>query len=150
MGSKYRRLFQDGGLVNMEVRNCKSCGRLYNYIGGSYRNLCPGCVSKMEDKFAEVKKYIQDNVYATMPQVSKECEVSIEQIERWIREERLFFSEDSPIGISCEGCGVTIKTGKYCPACKAKVTNNLASAYGEPISKQTKKDSKDNPRMRFF
>ena len=39
----------------MEVRNCKSCGRLYNYIGGSYKNLCPNCVNSMEDKFAEVR-----------------------------------------------------------------------------------------------
>lgn len=31
----------------MDVRNCRGCGRLYNYIGGSYRNLCPDCVRKL-------------------------------------------------------------------------------------------------------
>ena len=46
----------------MEVRNCKGCGRLYNYIGGSYKNLCPNCIGDMEEKFQEVKKYIEDNI----------------------------------------------------------------------------------------
>lgn len=41
----------------MEVKNCKNCGRLYNYIGGVYR-LCPECMRKLEEKFQEVKDYI--------------------------------------------------------------------------------------------
>ena len=44
----------------MEVKNCKTCGRLYNYIGGVYR-LCPECMRKLEEKFQEVKDYIEDN-----------------------------------------------------------------------------------------
>ena len=44
----------------MEVKNCKNCGRLYNYIGGVYR-LCPECMRKLEEKFQEVKDYIEDN-----------------------------------------------------------------------------------------
>ena len=126
----------------MEVRNCKSCGRLYNYIGGSYKNLCPDCVNKMEDKFGEVREYIEKNRSATMPMISQDCEVRMEQIERWIREERLFFSEDSPIGIDCENCGITIKSGKYCPACKSKMTNVLSDLYNDK-SNQSKRAKSD-------
>ena len=43
----------------MEVRNCKGCGRLFNYIGGV--PLCGDCKAKLEDKFVEVKRYIEDN-----------------------------------------------------------------------------------------
>ena len=43
----------------MEVKNCKNCGRLYNYIGGVYR-LCPECMRKLEEKFQEVKDYIEE------------------------------------------------------------------------------------------
>ena len=131
----------------MEVRNCKSCGRLYNYIGGTYKNLCPECVSKMEDKFAEVKEYIENNIVATMPQISKDCDVRMEQIERWVREERLFFSEDSPIGIDCESCGVTIKSGRYCPACKNKMTNVLSDLYNSD-SNRSKRDKSENEKER--
>ena len=49
----------------MEVRNCKNCGRLYNYIGGAYR-LCPDCMKKLEEKFQEVKQYIEDNPRSDM------------------------------------------------------------------------------------
>lgn len=134
----------------MEVRNCKGCGRLYNYIGGSYKNLCPNCIGDMEEKFQEVKKYIEDNKLATLTDISQDCEVKIEQLERWVKEERLFFSEDSPIGIACEGCGVTIKSGRFCPACKNTMTNQLNSMYSAPSSFQSKKDDRESAKMRFL
>ncbi len=133
----------------MEVRNCRGCGRLYNYIGGSYKNLCPDCINKMEDKFNEVKQYIEENKNATMPVVSKECDVRIDQIEKWVREERLAFSEDSPMGIACESCGVTIKSGRFCPACKSKMTNQLNSMYSNN-QPTVQKNPRDRARMRFL
>ena len=33
----------------MEVKNCKECGRLFNYMGGA--PLCDGCRKKLEQKF---------------------------------------------------------------------------------------------------
>ena len=42
----------------MDIRNCKSCGALFNYTG---RNICPACVKKLEAKFEQVKKYIREN-----------------------------------------------------------------------------------------
>jgi hypothetical protein len=53
----------------MEVKNCKNCGRLYNYIGGVYR-LCPECMRKLEEKFQEVKDYIENNPRADMREIS--------------------------------------------------------------------------------
>ena len=69
----------------MDVRNCRQCGRLYNYVGGAYRNLCPNCIKYVEDKFAEVKEFIEENKNATINIVATECEVSTKQIEQWIR-----------------------------------------------------------------
>lgn len=93
----------------MEVRNCRGCGKLYNYIGGPYRNLCPNCIEKIEEKYLEVKEYIQDHHNATMTEVAEECDVSTRQIEQWIRDERLVIADHSPIGITCERCGASIK-----------------------------------------
>ena len=81
----------------MEVRNCRGCGKLYNYIGGPYRNLCPNCIEKIEEKYLEVKEYIQDHHNATMTEVAEECDVSTRQIEQWIIDERLVIADDSPI-----------------------------------------------------
>ena len=68
----------------MDVRNCRGCGRLYNYIGGSYRNLCPDCVRKLEEKFDIVKDYIEENHSATMNQISEDCDVSVRQLKKLI------------------------------------------------------------------
>ena len=79
----------------MDVRNCRQCGKLYNYIGGSYRNLCPSCIKQLEDKFVEIKEYIRDNKVASISEISDKFEVSTKQIEQWVREERLCFADDS-------------------------------------------------------
>lgn len=83
----------------MDVRNCKNCGKLFQYVG---KPLCPACNKKLEDKFFEVRDYIYENPTANMSQVSEEMEVPIQQIKKWVREERLAFSKDSGITISCE------------------------------------------------
>lgn len=132
----------------MDVRNCKQCGCLYNYVGGSYKNLCPGCIRRIESKFETVKEYIQDNVSATISDVSAECGVSVRQIEQWVREERLCFADDSPIGIACEVCGATIKTGRYCDNCRNTVLNELGSIYKPEQRINRRKDS--TARMRFL
>ena len=137
----------------MEVRNCRGCGKLYNYIGGPYRNLCPNCIEKIEEKYLEVKEYIQDHHNATMTEVAEECDVSTRQIEQWIREERLSFSDDSPIGIACEVCGATIKTGRYCERCKNDLANRLGSMYGSrssTVDADKIRERREKARMRFL
>ena len=133
----------------MDVRNCKGCGKLFNYLSGP--PLCPNCLKALDTKFSEVKEYIYEHPGAGIQEVSEENEVSIAQIKKWIREERLSFADDSPIGVECEGCGKTIKTGRYCPLCKDKMTHNLGEMYKEAPKKQVRKiDKTVNPKMRFF
>lgn len=134
----------------MDVRNCRMCGAIYNYIGGSYRNLCPACIQVMEDKFDEVKKYIEEHPGASISQVSTECDVRTEQIERWVREERLLFAEDSPIGIPCESCGTMIKTGRYCDKCRMELGNGFANAYSQPKVQPQRVARDTSAKMRFF
>lgn len=55
----------------MDVKNCRGCGRLFNYIGGGYF-LCPACMEALDKKFQVVKKYIQDNPKATMTEISQD------------------------------------------------------------------------------
>jgi flagellar operon protein (TIGR03826 family) len=136
----------------MDVRNCRMCGKLYNFIGGPYRNLCPNCIEKMEKKFDEVKEYIEEHKAATINEVSEECDVSSRQIEQWIREERLMISDDSPIGIRCERCGTTIRSGRFCERCKNKIANNLGSMYGESNAavESMEKRASAEAKMRFL
>ncbi len=132
----------------MEVSNCRGCGRLFNVITNT--RLCPQCIQKLEDKFQEVKVYLEEHPNSPIDIVSQDNDVSVKQIRQWVREERLAFSEGSAVGIECEGCGRQILTGRYCDECKYKVVNNLKSAYETPKSFEQKKATSDRDRMRFL
>ncbi|MBH1942447.1 flagellar protein [Mobilitalea sibirica] len=132
----------------MEVRNCKGCGKLFNYLSGP--PLCPSCAKALDLKFEEVKEYVYDHPRVDMQEVSEVCEVSISQIKQWIREERLSFADDSMIGIECEGCGVTIKTGRFCKDCKDKLAKGFGDLYPKEAPVQKPKDPRENPKMRFL
>lgn len=132
----------------MDVRNCRFCGRLFNYLSGT--PICESCKAEVEKKFQEVKDYLREYPNSTMQAISEANDVSTKQITQWIRDERLIFSDDSPIGIDCEVCGATIKTGRFCEACKEKMKNDLNSAlYKEPVVKEYK-PNRDKEKMRFL
>ena len=129
----------------MDVRTCKSCKRIFNYLSGP--SICPACVEKLEEKFKEVKDYIRENPHASIQNVSEATEVSV---KHWVREERLKFSDDSPVGIECMNCGAMIKFGKYCESCKSKMINNLSHAVERESVKEAAPKKSDKDRMRFL
>lgn len=131
----------------MEVKNCRDCGRLFNYISGA--RLCSACRQKLEDKFIEVRTYVRDNPSVSIAMVSEEMEVSVQQIYQWIREERLVFSEDSLVTIDCENCGAQIRTGRLCNKCKNNVAHGLDNLYKKEAPKIQRKE-REKERMRFL
>lgn len=114
----------------MAIRNCKRCGKMFNFIAGD--PICPECKEKREAKFQEVKKYVQDNKTASIQEIVRDCDVDQKLIHQWIREERLFFSDDSPVKINCEKCGCQIATGRYCDKCKKDTANVFSNASKRP------------------
>lgn len=134
----------------MDVKNCKGCGKIFNYLTGP--QLCPSCVKSLDLKFEKVKEYVYDNPGVGMQEVADAMEVSIPQIKQWIRDERLAFTDNSMIGLECEGCGITIKTGRYCNSCKDRLAKGLGDLYkktGQQTAKQ-KQNPNVNPKMRFL
>lgn len=134
----------------MNVRNCRKCGRLFNYIMGA--SICPDCKAASEEKFQAVKKYIQQHGRASMKEVAEACEVDTSQIQTWIKQERLQFSDDSPIKVACEMCGKMIGSGKFCAACKDSMARKLNSAMGLTgvMVEAPKEAKKTGSRMRFL
>lgn len=136
----------------MNVRNCRNCGRIFNYVLGPI--VCPACREKMEEKFQEVKEYIRDHRGVGIMEVSEACDVDASQIRQWLREERLEVTEDSAIFLNCESCGAPIRTGKYCDKCKNEVTRGfrdiVSSNRAAQNTQQNSNDSKRDARMRFL
>ena len=131
----------------MEVRNCRSCKRLFNYLGGS--PLCPACREDLEKKFMEVKEYIREHKGAGIKQVAQECETTENQLRQWVREERLEFAADSGEVFHCEQCGAPIHTGRFCEACKKSMATNLGNLYKAAVDSAPEKRHRDGDKMRF-
>lgn len=135
----------------MNVRNCRKCGRIFNYVMGPA--ICQSCREKTEEKFQEVKEYIRQNPGVTIPEVSEACDVEPQQVQQWLRDDRLELTEDSPIRLSCEGCGAQIRSGRYCDKCKNTVSMGFQNILDEKKPKEpeiTKTRPKEKEKMRFL
>ncbi len=135
----------------MNVKNCKRCGKIFNYLAGP--QICPLCREALEDKFQEVKAYIYEHKdTANITTVAEACDVDVNQIRQWVREERLAFGEQSVLGIECEVCGTMIKTGRFCEKCKNDITRGLIDAAGlnKKAEPEKKASHREAARMRFL
>ena len=55
----------------MNVRNCRKCGKIFNYVSGL--PICPACRDEAEKKFQVVKKFIRENPRADIREVAAAC-----------------------------------------------------------------------------
>ena len=135
----------------MNVRNCRKCGRMFNYITGM--PICQNCKDAMEAKFQEVKEYIRANKGVGINEVAEACDVEPQQITQWLREDRLEVTENSSIMLNCESCGSPIRSGKYCDKCRASMTNafsQISRQHQQQVAAQQQNSDKSGPRMRFL
>lgn len=132
----------------MNVKNCRKCGKIFNYIGGL--PICPVCREAADKQFNDVKEYIRSNKGCSIKTVSEECGVDEGQIRQWVREERLVFDTESGIGILCETCGTPIASGRYCDRCKLNLANGLAAAGRHAAPARPQPQTRDSARMRFL
>ena len=130
----------------MELMNCRNCKKLFNYVTGE--KICPKCREELEEKFQEVKEYIRDNPGANVDQVADECEVTVKQIKKWVREARLTFADDSLIGLECERCGRMIHCGRFCTQCAGGLEDAMNGMFKQEI--QLKGKPQSGGKMRFL
>ena len=124
-----------------DIRNCKNCGRIFNYLG---KPICPDCVKADEDDFKRVKEYLYKYPGTSMTKVAEELGVTMQQIKRYLREGRLEIVGDDPnIILSCEHCGKSIKTGRFCDLCVGGLTSDLEKTAAE-ISESISSTSSGN------
>ncbi len=135
----------------MNIKNCRSCGRIFNYVAGAI--ICPACREGQEAKFQEVKEYVREHKGAGIAEVAEACEVEPAQIRQWLREERLEVTEDSAVFLNCEFCGAPIRCGRFCEKCKGSMKKDLQSVMPKQqiIQQPQRKKTEDaNARMRFL
>lgn len=113
-----------------DVRNCRKCGKVFNYLGGP--PLCVSCRQLDEEDFKRIKEYLYDNPRASLNQVSVELEISVEKIRRFLKDGRLeILSDDGNLILECESCGKSIKSGRYCTDCERDLANNFKNTASQ-------------------
>lgn len=143
-----------------DIRNCRKCGKIYNYIGGM--PICPLCRQKDEEDYQRVKEYLYQYPGATLSEVSTELGVAVETIKRYLRDGRLeIIGEDGNLFLECESCGKAIRSGRFCDECERDISRELKSTAGQLgqslskaelerragiryLSKEDTKEKKDN------
>jgi len=129
-----------------DVRNCRKCGKIFNYIGGA--PICPACREEEEKVFQKVKEYLYENPGASLTQVSIDLDVSVELIRRFLKDGRLeITNDDGNLILECENCGRSIKTGRYCFECEKELSAGLKSIASQM---QRELDMTSSPDRRSF
>lgn len=126
-----------------DARNCRRCGRIYNYLGGP--PICMDCKNADEVIFKRVKEYLYDNPGATLAQVANDVDVSVEKIKMFLKEGRLEITEGTNIILECERCGKSIRTGRFCLECQSNVSHEIA---GTAVRKNEKREEDSSEAKR--
>jgi flagellar operon protein (TIGR03826 family) len=113
----------------MEVRNCKRCGKMFQFIG-SY--ICMNCIRQDDEDFRKIKEYVLDHPGVSPVDVSEATGIDIKTISRFLREGRLeaegldLAVDES--GMVCENCRRPIKSGRFCESCAHNLQQQFKKA----------------------
>ena len=134
-----------------DVRNCRRCGKIYNYIGGI--PICPVCKDEDEVHFKSVKEYLYKNPGATLSEVSTVLDISVEKIKGYLKEGRLeIVSNEGNMILECETCGKAIRTGRFCNECSSGLAKDMKSTASQMSSSiaQAEATNKKSIGMRYL
>lgn len=130
----------------MNIRNCTSCGKIYNYDG---LKTCINCRKADEKDYEKVRDYLHESPGANISEVSEATEVDSGKIIAFLREGRLEVEAGGNLILECEKCGVSITTGRFCNKCTSDLQRELGQVVtsARPNKSQTHTKEKDAFRV---
>lgn len=121
--------------MGVNLKNCPKCGRVFAMQG---RDLCQKCLELEDDDYAIVRRYVRDHPRSTVIEVSEETGVSEDIILQYLRDGRLISNSFAEV-ITCQQCGKSIRSGKYCDACLGNLNAQLKGAAPPKEQEEPKK-----------
>lgn len=82
---------------------------------------CPQCGEEYLSDFGRVRKYLEEMGPSTARQISVATGVSPDAVAMLLEGNQIELSEESPVFLECEICGVPLKSGKICFNCSAGI-----------------------------
>lgn len=96
-----------------------SCVRCYGSL--SYKGLgeyvCDVCGAKSYDDYGKVRNYLEEHKGAGVAEIAMMTGVDKNQIRDMLEEERFEIGAQSRVFLKCKGCGIDIRSGRYCQSC---------------------------------
>lgn len=110
-----------------EVRNCPSCGELFNYIG--LKDVCNKCAVSEDEMYEKVYRFLRkrENRAATVDRIEEVTGVSKDLLYKWVRKGRLQKALFPNLGYPCDNCGHLTNSGKLCAKCQEELKEDLRS-----------------------
>lgn len=110
-----------------EVRNCPSCGELFNYIG--LKDVCNKCAVSEDEMYEKVYRFLRkrENRAATVDRIEEVTGVSKSLLYKWVRKGRLQKALFPNLGYPCDNCGHLTNSGKLCSKCQEELKEDLRS-----------------------
>lgn len=101
----------------MDIRQCKECGKLFQYTG---KPMCVDCLDEFDKMFIKVRDHLYKNPDDTIKQVSEKTEIPEKYILTFLKEERLSLIDASG-ALICEMCKKPITSGRICENCREEL-----------------------------
>ena len=108
----------------MSLASCHKCKKLFQKVR---KSICPACEAAEEDYYETVRKFLSDNPGKNAEEVSKEANVPIDTVLRFIEEGRVE-AQGVASNIMCGKCGkpAISPTKRLCQNCLEKLNAQLA------------------------
>jgi flagellar operon protein (TIGR03826 family) len=116
----------------MDIRNCKRCNNIYNYNGTA---VCNNCTQQEQEDFDKVRDYLFEHPNSPAADINQAIGIEVKVISRFLREGRLRLESDqSETLLTCEKCGQSIKSGRFCENCLQTMQTEFRQAI-KPLPK---------------
>ena len=125
--SKVNRFASDYEVTKM----CPKCGMKMKYAYGE-TYVCTGCGFQQVSDFGLVKQFLDENGPTPAIIISEKTGVSVDYINKLLRQGRIEIPDGSDVYIKCEKCGTDIRYGRFCPDCMQKTVNGISNAMWMP------------------
>lgn len=121
------------------LMNCSRCQRMAR---ATPRGVCPDCLRLEDQELPRVWAYIHQHPNQSASEISRQTNVPIEWILRWLREGRLVEARPIPY-VPCRRCGRLIQAGDECQACSRAAAPPTACQPDQGVAKSSSRTGQD-------
>jgi predicted amidophosphoribosyltransferase len=78
-------------VADLDVRNCKNCGRVFRSSGNE---LCAQCDQELQKEYGKIRDYLYEHQNSTPIEINQATGVSIKIISKFLKDDRFDVRKD--------------------------------------------------------